>query len=96
MANGAINIVQAFNFILLVFGACFFCPRYIGSVCNCLLACCCHASVISLAMTGVLSPFGQRCSYNIASAEYTGNGKWEEDGATYASEARMMLTLAAL
>ena len=53
----------------MTFGACFFYPRYFGSMCNFCYACC-HCAAWSMILGVRFNPFGIYCSYNTAPTKY--------------------------
>ena len=72
--NGTVLLVMAANFVLMTFGAFFFYPRVIGTLCNCCCACFCHFGAWTMALAYRYNPIGVYCSINVAPNHYLGDG----------------------
>jgi len=69
--NGAMLILQAFNFIMMAVGAFWFYPRLIGTFVNCCFGCC-HLAAWAFALSVYANPLGQSCMLNIIGNQYGG------------------------
>ena len=67
--NAACLIITAINFVVMTFGACYFYPRYLGTMFNFCYACC-HCAAFSMAIGVRFNPLGIWCSYNVAPVKY--------------------------
>mmetsp|Transcript_37870 Transcript_37870/g.46109 ORF Transcript_37870/g.46109 Transcript_37870/m.46109 type:complete len:263 (+) Transcript_37870:3-791(+) len=97
--NAACLFVTAINFIVLMFGAFFFYPRYFGTMCN-LCYGCCHCSAFITALAVRFNPYGLWCSVNIAGNKYEGMGsdgkhKWSDEQ-TYQSDGNVLAMMASI
>lgn len=90
--NAAWCIIMAINFLVLTFGACFFWPRYIGTVCNWFL-CICHLVGFIVMILGAAAPMGRICSYNKGTSTYDGDYKFVWDGMTYQGDHAVLVGL---
>ena len=89
-ANGIIMLFMAFNFVLMSVGGFYFYPRCIGTWINAFCACCCHSTVVGLALSGRWRAYGNYCSFNIMPSQYDGNYLPVVDGYSYADEAGLI------
>ena len=80
--NAVMMLIQAVNYLILMVGACFFYPRFVGAVCNCLLSCI-HLIAVIAGFIYSGNTLGIYCSYNIAPVDYEGKYRFNSDGATY-------------
>ena len=90
--NAAWCIIMAINFVVLAFGAFYFWPRLIGTVCNSCCLCCCHFIGLIFMLVGVGNPFARICQYNKATSTYAGDYKWDWEGRTYSGDFKFMFS----
>lgn len=82
-------LTMGFNYLLMIFGTFFYTARLVGTVCNFLLA------LLSLIGAGLGISAFSGCNLNVFTiSEYDGNGKWVENGHTYAEDGLYILIFA--
>lgn len=90
MFNGITMLLQGINLVVLTVGTFYFMPRYIGTVCNCIMGCFFNFAWIVLAMGARGSTAGEQCEENNSPVVYLGNDTWDMNGRTYGQDAVYM------
>jgi len=103
--NAIVLFLMSLNFVMMTFGAFFWTPRLIGTICN-FCCSCCHIAGWATALGYGASPMGRWCAMNIIGNQYKGNAslfdlmgdssKYFSDQMSYKKDQLLLLVIGAI
>lgn len=76
--NGIILFIQGVNFVVMTFGAYWWTPRVIGTLCNLCLGCC-HCLAFTSALSAAYGVMGSWCVVNISPNQMESKNDWSDE-----------------
>ena len=93
-SNAVFLILMFLNYITLTFGAFWYYPRLIGTICNCCCGCA-HFGTMVAALSYRFSPYGNYCAANEGGNAHLGGGKFD-DSWTFKKDGQTLAALGAI